>query len=358
MVLMMENSGKKNSCWLGLAAALAGGLPIWLGQEKVGLNYPDSVVTLAFLPGAALLITGLINLLLLPQFQTGLAALLISLSAGMHIQNSIDFTGEWKQVERIVQQLHSRMPAVKEGTILVSEQLPLNYFSEGNLTGLLNIVYFPEKTGSTDELQYLNADFGEDKIIPEAAEDKSIFIDQNGFRFSGSTSQLGAFYVPEKGCLRILRSGKVDPSGLPHNLGLIAAISKPENILQPELERKSLPAFIKAANVSDRCDILERIELAGQIGDWQEAARLSENELQILRNVDHPYELVPVIEAFAHNGDIELMRELSLEAAGNGVAPFELCRSFERMNRTTDVTAEVKSAAMELASKYFCEKYD
>lgn len=343
---------------VGLAAVLAGGLPIWLGHEQVGLSYPVSVVMLAFLPGAALLITGLINLILLNQFQSGLAALLIGLSTGVHIQNSIDFASEWNRVDRIVQQFSRRIPAMKEGTTLVSEQLPLNYYSEANLTGLLNIVYFPERKGNLDGLQYLNAGFGENNVISEASEGKSIIIAKQGFHFSGSTSQLTAFYVPEKGCVRVLQLGGVDLSSLPSNLGMAVAISNPEKIIRTELENNSLPRFFSKDNDSDRCNLLQQIELAEQIGDWQEAARISDKELQILRKVDHPYELVPVIEAFAHNGDSELTRELSLEAAGNGSAPYELCRFFERINRAGNVTVEVKTVVSELSSKDFCKKYD
>ncbi|MHC1784276.1 MAG: hypothetical protein AB9891_16240 [Anaerolineaceae bacterium] len=339
--------------WVGLIALLAGGVPLWFMQESISLTYPASVSLLAFLPGVAILTAGLLDTLLLPRFQVGLAAILIALSVGVQLQNSNVFIKEWGKAEQIVQQLQVRLPAVKEGALLISEQVPLDYYSEENLTALFNLVYFPARNSNTEGLLYLDAS----SAIQEAQKDSPINVDHRGFRFSGQATSVWIFHQPEEGCLRLLQAGQVDLSGLPQKLAQTLEVYFSDFTY---VEPGSVPIqeIFKVPTGAQRCILLGMIEQAGQRGDWQTAVNTMEQAGSFLCEVDHPYELIPLIETAAHAGQVELMMEISNEAAGNHGGSYELCNTFERLNLANDVSDSVKTAVKELESRAYCETYD
>jgi hypothetical protein len=338
---------------IGLITLLAGGLPVWLGREALSLTYPDSIAALAFLPGVAILTAGVLDLLLLPRFQAALAAVLVALSVGAQYQNSSSFVEEWQQVGKIAWQLNSRLPAIPEGTILVSEQVPLDTYSQENLTALLNLMYFPDRHGSTEGLLYLDA-----KTLAAAPVNEGLIENADrGFRFAVEAAHSMAFYQPEKGCLRVLDPGNVDPAGVPHTLGQVLAKIEPLKG-EPSGKGVSLPTFIPPVENLERCLILEKIERANRQGDWEESARLLNGSLDTLRVVSERYELAPLVETAAHAGQADLVRSLSLENMPAEGGPYELCRTFSRLEEANGLSIEVKRALEVLKIEALCENYD
>lgn len=338
----------------GLAVFLAGGLPVWLGGFQAGLNYPDSILALAFLPGTALIIAGGLDLFLLPRFQAILAALLVALSAGAQLQNSVEFVTDWNKAESLVLQMHNRLPAVDEGTVLVSEQVPLDFYSEDDLSAYFNLLYFSSAHRENDNLVYLDAS----SVNELHQQGNEIEIDKKGLHFNGSLEKVVVFYLPPEGCLRVLEAGMVDPSGLPFTLGqTLETLGTNLNILVPG-KSVDLPEMIGEGAAPQRCMILEQIELANQKGKSDLATQLLYDDLDSLKQTTQPYEFAPLVFTAANSNDPELLSELVHESSGSDGAPFEVCQVLRQIEGSETVKTQMKTALHELKAVTFCENYD
>ena len=103
---------------LGLAGLFLAGWPFWLTELPVGLGFPNSRFALSFMPGAALLLAGLVGLL--PQrgkIHLVLFGLLLAFSVGYHFEQGTVYRRDWNIQKRFFWQLAWRIPALQPDTV-------------------------------------------------------------------------------------------------------------------------------------------------------------------------------------------------------------------------------------------------
>jgi hypothetical protein len=304
---------------LGLLALLLGGIPFWVTGLPIELRFPWDRFTLAMNLGASLLLAGLLEWVVRHRLLNALLlAVLLGLSAGMHVQLANDYRREWNAQKAFFWQLVWRAPAIQPGTTILTAELPFVYYSDNSLTAPLNWTYAPQL--AVRQIPYLL--YNIESRLGTSLEGFTLGQPiQEGYRvlsFSGSTSQAVAIYYSPPGCVKA-----VDPSQDTHtpqkplyfsrvlpisNLGLIQSGANPP--------ARPPQAYFGAEPDPSWCYYFEKADLARQNGNWQEVTRLGDLAFQLntrLYEVNAP-ELLPFIEGYADTGNWVKARELTLEA--------------------------------------------
>jgi hypothetical protein len=284
-----------------------GGIPFWLTNLPIGLDFPWDRFTLAMMFGSCLLVAGLIDWLTRTRLQkVVIFGVLIGLASGLHINYANLFRREWNAQLQFFWQLSWRAPAIKPNTLLLTAELPFVYFSDNSLTAPLNWIYAPEyRSGNMPYLLY-SAEARHEVSLPNLKPDIPVRQPYRATQFEGSTNQaLVLFYTPP-GCLKVVNphTDQRMPQK-PNYISDMMPLSRLD-LIQPDPPLPARPPASVFANEPpvDWCYYFEKAELARQIGDWDQVAKLADQAAQLkerLYEVNAP-ELVNYIEGYAHTG--------------------------------------------------------
>ena len=108
----------------GLAGLFLSGWPIWVAGLQVLKDATSSRFTLPFIPGACLLMVGLIGLVQQSQPALGNARSLYRGRDWLSILLSYQFVQEKGSQTALMWQMSERMPGVKAGTVFVLNDTP------------------------------------------------------------------------------------------------------------------------------------------------------------------------------------------------------------------------------------------
>jgi hypothetical protein len=242
-------------------------------------------------------------------------------------------------------------------TALLSNDVPLYYFSDNSLTALLNWTYAPENN-SLDMpylLDYISVRLGSG--LPALSSGLPVTQDYSTLSFSGSTDETIAIFASPPSCLRLL-DRKLDDhyQRLPELLGRAAIIS---NLDQINFNQQTSPPtnIFGAEPKPDWCYYFEKADLARQQEDWEAIVAYGNLALELNDNPNESSERIPFIEGYAHTGD--WMRALELSHAmvshGNdGVIPM-LCDTWHRIAKTTPSYREREPVLQAIRTEYGCE---
>jgi hypothetical protein len=303
----------------GGIALLVGGWPFWPTNLRIELFFPNDRFTTPLMIGASLFMGGLIAVIPRRRYlQAILVASLVGLAASMHFQDARGYRQEWQSLKDWFWQLSWRAPQIEPGTIILSGDLYLDYYSDNSLTAPLNWTYAPDNHSL--QLTYLFMDIearlGNDLASVEA--DLPIHSLYRSAYFEGNTSQsILVFFAPPR-CVKVM--DPVYDLNLPYKPNYIRpalTLSNPDLIITRPTQPASPPTHIFGEEPQHGwCYYFEKAELAVQLQDWEEVVRLSEEAFQHKDKFDRETasELVPYIRGFAQTGQWETAYSLSLKA--------------------------------------------
>lgn len=303
----------------GSIALLVGGWPFWPTNLRIELFFPNDRFTTPLMIGASLFLGGLIAVIPRRRYlQAILVASLVGLAASMHFQDARVYRQEWQSLKDWFWQLSWRAPQIEPGTIILSGDLYLDYYSDNSLTAPLNWTYAPDNHSL--QLAYLFMDIearlGNDLASVEA--DLPIHSLYRSAYFEGNTSQsILVFFAPPR-CVKVMHP--VYDLNLPYKPNYIRpalTLSNPDLIITRPTQPASPPTHIFGEEPQHGwCYYFEKAELAVQLQDWEEVVRLSEEAFQHKGKFDRETasELVPYIRGFAQTGQWETAYSLSMKA--------------------------------------------
>ena len=341
---------------LGFAAWLFAGGSFWLVGIEPQLHFSADRFTMPFMLGSSLLIVALVSLFhSTPRLQYGVLALLVAFSMGKQFETNIAYVRDWDVHHDLFWQMSWRIPAMENNTAIVSNDLPVTYFSDNSLSGPLNWIYSPP--GEMDHILYFIS-IRLNRGLPDL--EPGLAIEQNYLAktFHGNTSQLVVIDYSPPGCLRVL-DPEIDSANrllvpllrdaaVLSNTAMIhqeAAVTPPASLLAPE------PAH-------GWCYYFEKADLARQFGEWKKVAELGDIAFKLDDHPNDPVERFVFIEGYAHVGDWERAVNLSRESykvSKNYVGPL-LCRLWERteMETAADVSEGRSQALAEIKNILAC----
>jgi hypothetical protein len=336
-----ENGG--NWGWqfvsVGVIALLAGGIPFWAAGLSISPVFPWDRFTLPMMLGVSLVLVGIIEALGKTRLhKIGMVTLAVALATGSNFQLSRDFHLEWLSIHDFFWQLTWRAPGLKPGTIILTHELPLEYYSETSLTAPLNWIYAPEiHSGTFNYFVYFSNDvLGAELItLPPGI---SISRTLRTAEFNSSTSQILAIYYGPPACLHVLDLyGETQPL-MPPELRSAIPISNTDQILTENGMKLSLPADLFGTEPPhDWCYFYEKAELARQLGDWNTVVSLGDQVEKLSLNPFWQSEWLPFIEGYVHVGNWDKAEKLTL--AGLSAYPLMAsgaCETWLRISKTTN----------------------
>ncbi len=298
---------------IGLTAIFAGRLPSWAAGLPLKIEFDYDRFFISIMLGASLFIVGLADLILKERrAKLIILSLTIGMSTAYQFTTANTYRRDWANTQEFFWQMAWRIPALKEGTTVLTYELPIQYLSDYQLMSALNWIYAPNFEGRElpYALGYLKTRFEAFEIKPN----QPIEIIYRTTTFSGNTSNSVVIYKEADGCLRVLDPVYNNAETVPGaSFYLLEAIplSNPDLILtdapSPEMEK----TLFGDEPSHSWCYAYSKAEIARQNGNWEEVTKLYKEAQKAELSPALPVEYLPFIEAFALAGEVDTAIKLT-----------------------------------------------
>lgn len=347
---------------LGMLGLLAASLPFWAGGLPLSLTFPYDRFNLAMMFGASLLLVGLLEFFIrtLPQKMV-LLALVLSLAIGYQFKTANTFRRDWENMKSLMWQITWRMPALEPGTMLLTHEFPLKYYSDNSLSAMLNWIYAPDN--HTREMPYI-LNYITVRLkgsLPGLEPNLPINQRYRAMRFVGSTSQSVVLSYSPPGCLRVLDTVYSNDAALPGLNFLLAEalpLSKFDRITaDPPVPARPPERWFGIESTRSWCHYFEKADLARSQGDWQTVTTLYDQALELKLKPGDQSEWMVFMEGFAHSGDWERALALGARMMQNEPQLKEgVCQAWERILRQTNPDPAALEAVQTQQADIGCAK--
>lgn len=345
--------------WLGGAALLLGGLPIWVTNRQVILGTWSDRFSLAPMFGVVILVVALANWLVnQPARRTLALALIAAVAISGQVRNVNNYSRNWALQKEYYWQMVWRMPALAPGTALLGEEMPFGLVADYSIGFMTNILYAPElrKTQAPywffDSLRYRGG------VIADFTPDSPIRYKLRTVEFSGSTSA-SIVLAQEKSnqCLRVVTSRDIYSPDLSANEDDLLNISNPHSIIAAPPVPARPPAEIFGDEVEHGwCYYYQKADLARQLGEWSNVVAIFEEADRRGLRSKFGFEYLPFVDGYAHLGNWQRAYELSVEAGELTVSMQPLmCRSWSLLDQETQPSPQKVEWLNRLNLHYDCE---
>lgn len=363
-----EGDGK-SSGWLkqalimGIAAVLLGPVPAWITGRQVVFDFHSNRYALPALFGLSLLCAVFIEWLGRGRSQKAvLTAFLIGLSVIFQLQNANDYRWIWTNQMRLSWQLAWRAPQLKAPTAIISENELIPNQGLFSTSASLNLLYpQSQNSGNLSYWAYtLRPRYAAGASNPPSFSFSTTF---RTLKYSGSSpNTILVQNDPTRGnCLWILSPDDKDDPYLPDLTREFLQASNLDRII-PEPNAPGYPPqeFFGAEPAHDWCFYYQKVSLAVQAGDWQQASSLANEALNLgytpsSSASNSPHEWLPFIEAYAHIGRPQDARQLTLAAFEQDAKYRQrLCSLWENIKKTSETDSGSSEVYRELQNTLNC----
>lgn len=343
---------------IGALALLVGGIPFWMTDLPITLQFPWDRFTLPMMFGASIFMVGLIELI--PgrvRLKVVLVSVLIGLAVGFHLQNGYRYRQEWLAQKDYFWQLAWRVPGLRPGTTLLTADWPFVFYSDFTMSAPVNWIYDPDNTSL--EMKYLLYTLESRLGARLKGLGPGVPINQEYrlLNFAGNTSQALSIYYEPPACLRLLdpETDRFIPKQPAYYKDLLPLSNLGQVILQPDTPARPPVHVFGPEPEPDWCYYFQKADLAQQQGDWPKAARLGDLAARFIDHLDrrNAGEFLPFIEGYAMTGKWQEAKEYSMKAME--LAPgmqAALCGTWSRVaessSRPDDPAGKIPAMQIEL----------
>lgn len=343
---------------IGLAGILLGRVPSFAAGLPLTLQSSYDRFMVSMMLGGSLFVAGLIGLVFRNhQLKTYLFAILIALGIGQQFFNTNIFRRDWTKQQEIYWQLAWRVPAMKSGTALLTDQMPIDYETDLSFTGPINWMYAPryERSNLPYALFYTEKRLG-GSSLPSLEPNTKISLPIRRVTFRGSTSQALVIYMPPNGCLRVLDPGRGDQITYGRQSRFLVdaiPLSDLSNIITDPGQPAQPPFFPEPEHTW--CYYFAKAELARQQGDWEQVITLVDEARELGYEPEDPFEWLTYIEAQAFAGDLKVAEKVSGNAfkQDSGIRK-GLCEVWKRVQAQGTHGSEAEARLQQILSDFQC----
>jgi hypothetical protein len=348
----------KLGAFLGAILLVVAGIPFWITNLPISLDFPFGRFTLPFLLGASLILASIV-VFLYNHNRTRIIAIflfgsLVFLSATRQARVSAYYTDDWEQQQQTLWQFIWRVPGLKEGTVILFHE-PISTSDDESFSAAINWIYAPgEMSGS---FPYIVLDY-ETRIggtIPALELDIEISKTWRHLNFNSSTSEMLVVDLRPGSCLRVLSEDDAFRYNISEEFKRASTISQADNILLAPPRELTMPDFLaRSEPPRDWCFYFQKADLARQAGDWQTVASLAQEVSKLGFVPEDPSELWVFIEGFAQLGEMDSAIALSEDMLSGDpdLLPY-LCKGWQRILSSTNVSLEgMRPRLMELGCQF------
>ncbi len=302
---------------IGIIGILLGRLPSLAASLPLTLQSSFDRFMISMMIGGSLFIIGVVELLVRNSHAKMIVfSILISLGIGQQFFNANIFRRDWEDQREIYWQMTWRIPAMEPNTVLLTDQMPIDYETDLSFTAPINWMYAPEYTRS--DLSYMLL-YTEKRIgggtLPSLDPDVQIFYPYRTVNFDSSTSNAVTIYMPRNGCLRVLdpvRGDKQIYAKLEAVLTKAIPLSDPSRIIT-DVENPAVPMFFSEP-AHDWCYYFTKAGLAQQQENYEQVVTLGNEAMLLGFTPQDQNEWLVFIDGYARAGDLQTAAELSKTA--------------------------------------------
>jgi hypothetical protein len=317
---LSSNSFAWQAIMLGIIGILVGRIPSWLAGLPMQLEFSWDRFMISMMLGGSLFIIGLVDFFVQQKNRKiFIACMLIAFAVGWQFMKANSFRREWENQRQLFWQLSWRIPGLKPGTLITTDELPLTYVTDQSLTAPLNWIYAPEVKPYTLPymLAYTKARIGSE-LLPGLKSGVPISSKFRTMNYASNTNNIVVIYQEYPGCLRVMDPEYSNKDTLPGaNYMILDAIplsnlnqiitDAPQPLLPQSLFGKEPP--------HSWCYYFEKAELARQTGKWKEIASLGDEAYQNGFSASQPSENLVFIEAYARTARLDDANQLTQKIA-------------------------------------------
>jgi len=331
----------------GLLVLVFAGIPFWAANFKLDTHFPTDRFFLPFMLASSAIIFLLISLLWKKRILFSVIfGLIFSLSLSFHVFQANIYRNEWDRFKDFITQVSWRIPSLKENTLLITNQLTLQFYSDNSLTGAFNWLYADPHQAET--LPYLinftDARLG--RSLSSLSPNTAVTHNFRTHQFKGSTDQMILFYHLPPGCFHV-----ADPDLDPYNPLIDVSIRPSTALSKPEListQFKQNPVFFVGDESSQSwCYYYQKASLAARNEDWAKVVEMGQTAFNLNDHPNDASERIPYIEGYAMTADWQRAFELTADTleVSELYQPM-LCRLWERIESRSSGSQE-KSKTLE-----------
>jgi len=299
----------------GAVGILLGRIPSFAAGLPLTLQSSFDRFMISMMLGGSLFITGLVEFTIGNiRVKTVIFAVLIALGIGQQFFNANIFRRDWEKQQEILWQLKWRAPGLKPNTVLITDELPLDYETDLSFTAPINWMYISKYKDLNLPYGIIFSKIRLGRSIPAFEQSIPITIGMRGATFYGNTSQAVVIYVPKNGCLRILDPTLGDQStyaNLSPYLADAIPLSDPNLIMVDANDTMGIPFLSEPKHTW--CYYYTKAELARQKNDWDQIISLMNEATALGYEPTDPFEWLPYIEAQAVTGDFNTAETMSVD---------------------------------------------
>ena len=322
---------------VGLATVFFAGLPFYITGLNVTNHFETDRYSMAYLMGICLLLVGLLELLPDARQSLAVVSVMAALAIGLQFATSTLFRFETGLQQEFAWQLTWRMPQLKPGTLLLSDDDTFPYTDDEGLTYLVEWTYFPQPQAPhlSVALDTLSSRLGT-AVLPSLDQGRSIYQDYYlGADFRGSTDQMLVLYYRPPSCLRVLNPAydrglvflpiykiqagqitRLQAYSLPPLVAQALPHANLDQIIPDPGQPATPPAFLADPQPGTSwCYYFEKADLARQLGDWQQVAQLGDEAFKGQYGPSDLSEYLVFIEGYARTGNWQEAADLTGKVA-------------------------------------------
>lgn len=322
--------------WIGLLAIIFAILPANLGDRHIvfpsytRFSFPPSI-------GVSLLLTAIWGLHLRSTMKIAFPVVMVFIGITTHFANGIGMVERWDVMRDFWWQVSWRVPQIQPETLIAAtyanESVPEDY----HIWGPANLIFYPESqrddkknielalTAST----YTHSDLMH-MMLGEFSE-----INRRSFTSRNDFGNLLVMSMPASNICVHVQDGK---------LPLISDFDRTEIMVTAPLsqiervdvtESSKTPPQVIFGSEPDHgwCYYYQKASLAHQQGNWQEAANLWQEARELNLYPHDKVELLPFLEAYAHLGDEQMLRQLTPSLMSTRISRSIICEAYEADQR-------------------------
>lgn len=333
----IQSNGKWDLLTASILLFILAGLIVWGLDLPVENDFAWDRMTLAFIPGVALLGACICSLLKKVRgVQTILMTIIMALAVSQNYQYGISFKRDGDNLQDFLTQLSWRIPALADNTIFITSLPGLKYYSDNSLVSPVNLQYAGEL--ASNELKhfvyYTNArteDWFENDEYDRAYKKR-----YRSFIFTGNTGNAITYRFNPPSCVQILDwkyANSVTTPNMTDRQVKEIRFSNLDLILESPEYEPFKPLF-SSSETGSWCYYFEKADLARQFGKYEEIVRLGELAFKEGKTPRTPSEWLPFLEGYLWEGDFERAEMIIQEIIGaEGNYSAGMCYTLNRINR-------------------------
>jgi hypothetical protein len=344
---------------IGVVGIMLGRIPSFAADLPLKLQSSFDRFMISMMLGGSLVILGLIELMIVnARARTIVSALVIAFGIGQQFFNANIFRRDWEQQQELLWQMSWRMPALQPNTVILTDELLLDYETDLSFTAPINWMYTSEYAHSSLPYGLVATKIRLGGSLPALEQNIPIYVGMRRASFYGSTSQAVVMYMPKNGCLRILDPLLEDQStyaDLSSYLVDAIPLSDTSRIIVDSNQTMEIPFLTEPEHTW--CYYYTKAELARQKNDWQEIIRLMGEAKTLGYQPADSFEWLPYIEAQAVTGNIDTAEKMSVELMmGEKRIVKGLCQVWRRVQAQIPAGSDAESRVHNVLFQFACEK--